>query len=79
MLDVGSSLQSSKADYVDFKDDRVDMFFSLSSGETKRFIVLLNAAYMGEYYLPATQCKAMYNNEVNATIGGGWVKIAGRK
>lgn len=79
MLDVGSSLQSSKADYVDFKDDGVDMFFGLGPGETKRFIVLLNAAYLGEYYLPATKCSAMYNNDVNATVGGGWVKIVGKK
>ena len=74
-FDMGSELKSSHADYVDFRDDRVNFFFNLNRGETKKFIVLLNAAYMGSYYLPATQCSDMYNNNVNATIGGGWVKV----
>ncbi len=75
MLDLGASLKSDKSDFVDYRDDRVNTFFPLNSSRKKTFIVLLNAAYQGKFYLPATQCSAMYNNEVSATAGGGWVNI----
>ena len=75
MLDLGASLKSDKSDYIDFRDDRVNTFFDLNKGEQKSFVVLLNAAYQGKFYLPATNCGAMYNNEVNANSGGGWVNV----
>ena len=75
ILDLGGSLKSDASDFVDFRDDRVNTFFSLSRSQKKTFIVLLNAAYQGKYYFPATQCSAMYNNEVSATSGGGWVNV----
>ena len=75
MLDLGSSLKSDKSDFVDFRDDRVDVFFSLYNGETKRFVVLLNAAYQGKYYLPVTRCAPMYDNSISAASGGGWVIV----
>jgi uncharacterized protein YfaS (alpha-2-macroglobulin family) len=75
MLDLGGSLKSDKSDYTDYRDDRVDIFFSLPAGEQKRFIVLLNAAYRGKYYMPATRCAAMYQNDVNAVRGGGWIYV----
>ena len=55
-FDIGAELRSDAADYIDFRDDRVNFFFSLSRGESRKFIVLLNAAYGGRYFLPATQC-----------------------
>ncbi len=74
-FDLGAELKSSDTDYIDFRDDRVNFFFDLERGESKKFIVLLNAAYGGKFYLPATQCSDMYNNNVNAIIGGGWVIV----
>jgi uncharacterized protein YfaS (alpha-2-macroglobulin family) len=75
MLDLGAELKSSRSDFIDYRDDRVDVFFSLNAGEKKRFIVLLNAAYQGEYFLPVSRCSDMYNNEVNAISGGGRVNV----
>ena len=75
MFDVGAELKSDKANYIDYRDDRVDFFFGLKRGAHKRFVVLLNAAYRGKYYMPATQCSDMYNNNVAATVGGGWVVV----
>ena len=74
-FDIGAELKSDAADYIDFRDDRVNFFFSLTRGESRKFIVLLNAAYGGKYFLPATQCSDMYNNNVSAIIGGGWVTV----
>jgi len=75
IFDVGAELQSDDADFVDFKDDRVNFFFSIGRGVKKKFIVLLNAAYKGRFYMPATKCGDMYNNDVNAVVGGGWVTV----
>lgn len=75
VFDLGSELKSDKAEFVDYRDDRVNFFFSLKRGSKKKFIVLLNAAYKGKYYLPATQCSHMYNNDVKAVVGGGWIKV----
>ncbi len=75
MFDLGEELRSDNADYVDFRDDRVNFFFGLNSGNKKKFIVLLNAAYKGKYFLPATQCSEMYNNNVKAVVGGGWIIV----
>jgi hypothetical protein len=76
LLDVGEELKSDRSDYIDIRDDRVNTFFSMGSGQTKRFVVLLNAAYQGRFFMPATQCGAMYNNEVSSTVGGGWVNVS---
>ncbi|NQU34642.1 MAG: hypothetical protein HQ521_15540 [Bacteroidetes bacterium] len=75
VFDLGAELKSDNANYIDFRDDRVNFFFDLRRGETKKYIVLLNAAYGGKYFLPATQCSDMYNNNVSAIIGGGWVQV----
>jgi uncharacterized protein YfaS (alpha-2-macroglobulin family) len=75
VFDIGAELKSDDADYIDYKDDGVNFFFGLTRGAKKKFIVLLNAAYRGKYFLPATQCGDMYNNNVKAVTGGGWVLV----
>ncbi len=61
--------------YQDIRDDRVYTFFDLKGGEKSTFVVLLNATYLGKFYLPGIQCEAMYDNSINATIAGGWVEV----
>ena len=75
MFDIGSEIVSDKADYTDFRDDRVDFFFNLKKGETKKYIVLLNATYKGNYYLPVTGCSDMYNNNIKASSASQWIKV----
>ena len=75
MFDMGAELKSDDADYIDYRDDRVNFFFGLKRGANKKFIVLLNAAYRGKYFLPATKCSDMYNDNVKAVVGGGWVVV----
>ena len=67
---------STKADYVDIRDDRVNYYFDLSGRKTKTFTIKLNASYMGNYYLPGAQAEAMYDNNYFSRSKGEWVKIS---
>jgi len=62
-------------DYTDIRDDRTNFYFPLRANETKTFRILLNASYLGSYYLPGVQCEAMYDNSFLARTKGQWVKV----
>lgn len=76
--DFGTTTKS-EARYTDIKDDRVCFYMDLkrqnSKSEIKTFSVLLNAAYLGEYYLPGIQVEAMYDNDYFVKAKGSWVKV----
>ncbi|WP_367389766.1 MG2 domain-containing protein [Lewinella sp. LCG006] len=61
--------------YRDFRDDRVNTFFHLGANETKTFRVYLSATYSGRFYLPASTCGAMYDNDIFASSAGYWVEV----
>jgi len=61
--------------YQDIRDDRVNTFFDLNRGEHKTFTVMLNAAYVGTFYLPGVYCEAMYDNTVSALKKGREVNV----
>ena len=42
---------------------------------TKTFNVMLNASYLGTYYLPGIQAEAMYDNEYLVRTKGKWVVV----
>jgi uncharacterized protein YfaS (alpha-2-macroglobulin family) len=63
------------ADYIDIRDDRTNFYFGMKSGETKTFRILLNASYLGTYYLPGLQCEAMYDHTFLARTKGFWVEV----
>jgi len=63
------------ATYMDIRDDRVYTYFDVLSGKSKKFVILLNAAYLGKYYLPTVDCEAMYDNRINARKPGKWVEV----
>jgi len=73
--DLPEILKSDPVDYTDIRDDRVNTFFDLDAGATKRIIVQLNAAYQGRFYLPGPVCEAMYYNWIGARTGGKWVEV----
>ncbi len=62
-------------EYQDIRDDRIYTYFDLAMGKQKTFTFYLNAAYKGEFYLPPVSCEAMYDNSVNARIGGKMVNV----
>ncbi|MEO1033342.1 MAG: MG2 domain-containing protein [Bacteroidota bacterium] len=69
----------SKARYTDIRDDRVNFYFDMKrKGKygTKTFTVMLNASYLGTYYLPGTQAEAMYDNDDYLVRNKGqWVTV----
>jgi uncharacterized protein YfaS (alpha-2-macroglobulin family) len=70
-----SSLTQDQPEYQDIRDDRVYSYFGLNKNETKTFVILLNAAYLGDFFLPAVYCEAMYDNTIHATKAGQKVKV----
>jgi uncharacterized protein YfaS (alpha-2-macroglobulin family) len=64
-----------RGDYQDIRDDRVYTYFNLSAGQTRTFNVLLTASYIGQFYLPAVSCEAMYDNSIYARKKGQPVEV----
>jgi len=75
MMNGDEVFASSPSDYLDVRDDRVNTYFSLPEGKEVTYFVMLNAAYTGKYYLPATYCEAMYNSAISALQRGQWVEV----
>jgi len=76
--DFGDNIVS-KARYTDIRDDRVNFYFDISRrgnrDSEKTFKVVLNASYLGTYYLPGVQAEAMYDNDFLVRGKGKWVKV----
>ncbi|MFY0629665.1 MAG: hypothetical protein JXR05_04735 [Flavobacteriaceae bacterium] len=76
--DFGASGKS-QARYSDIRDDRVNFYFDIEKkgalGGTKTFSVMLNASYLGTYYLPGVQVEAMYDNDYLVRTKGKWIKV----
>jgi uncharacterized protein YfaS (alpha-2-macroglobulin family) len=75
MDNLPTNNKSSKPEYQDIRDDRVNTFFDLKEGNTDTYRIQLNAAYQGRFYLPAVSCEAMYDNSINARAAGQWVEV----
>ena len=75
MDDAESVIKSDYPTYQDIRDDRVYTFFDISPYKTKTFRIVLNAAYIGRYYLPTIYCEAMYDNTINSRKPGKWVEV----
>jgi uncharacterized protein YfaS (alpha-2-macroglobulin family) len=76
MDDIAPVNQSSSPNYQDIRDDRVYTYFHLPRYEKKTFVIQLNAAYAGKYYLPTVYCDAMYDERVNARRPGKWIEVS---
>jgi len=75
LSDVELPESASSPSYQDIRDDRIHTYFNLMRGERKTFIIQLNAAYSGRYYLPGIYCEAMYDNSISAMKKGEWVEV----
>jgi uncharacterized protein YfaS (alpha-2-macroglobulin family) len=69
------SFGNNVADHIDIRDDRTNFYFGLKANESRTFRVLLNASYLGRYYLPGMQAEAMYDNTYAARTLGQWVEV----
>lgn len=62
--------------YQDIRDDRVLTYFNLRRGETKIFTIRLQTTYAGNFILPAVQCEAMYDVNVQARSKAGRTTVS---
>jgi uncharacterized protein YfaS (alpha-2-macroglobulin family) len=69
------SFGANKVTYTDLRDDQANFYFDLKGYESKTVRVLLNASYLGKYYLPGVQCEAMYDNDYLVRSKGQWVEV----
>lgn len=79
LFEANYGIKESTYDYRDFRDDRVYTYFRLNQGESKTFLLILNAAYSGEFYQPSLWCEAMYTDNYYSRIPGNKVKITGAR
>ncbi|MCM4166684.1 hypothetical protein KCTC52924_01531 [Arenibacter antarcticus] len=61
--------------YTDLRDDRANFYFDMKGNETKTLRILLNASYLGKYYLPGIQAEAMYDNDYFVRTKGQWIQV----
>ncbi len=72
--DFGSFAEN-KADHIDIRDDRINFYFDLRAQESRTFRMLLNASYLGEYYLPGVQAEGMYDHDYFVRTKGKWIEV----
>jgi uncharacterized protein YfaS (alpha-2-macroglobulin family) len=70
---------SSNSDYQDIKDDRVYTYFNINNNQTLTYYFILNASYLGRFYLPPIVCEAMYNSGISARKKGVWVNVVSKQ
>lgn len=73
--DYGDNTTTTGIDYTDIKDDRVHYYFDLPSRASQTIKTVINASYLGTYYLPGIQCEAMYDEEYIVRTKGQWVTV----
>ena len=78
LFEANYGIKENVYDYRDFRDDRVNTYFSLGEGETKTFVLILNASYKGEFLQPSLWCEAMYTENCYSRYPGNSVKVTGR-
>ena len=61
-------------DYMDIRDDRINWFFDLHSGQ-KNFFIQINPTFAGSYTLPPVTVEAMYSPEFSAALESGEVEV----
>jgi len=66
---------TSAARYQDIRDDRVYSYYDMPGNTSKKFVLQLNATYLGKFYLPTVYSEAMYDNTINARVPGRWVEV----
>jgi alpha-2-macroglobulin len=75
LLDNEGSFKPSPFTYQDIRDDRIYTHFDIREGETLTYYAMLNAAYLGKYFLPGIYCEAMYDNTISTGVSGKWIEV----
>ncbi|MCY1015477.1 Ig-like domain-containing alpha-2-macroglobulin family protein [Pyxidicoccus sp. MSG2] len=65
------------ADYVNIRDDRMEVFGSLAAGESKKVVYAVRAVTAGAFTLPSAEVEAMYDPRLWARESAGTVQVSG--
>ncbi|SEU09633.1 Ig-like domain-containing alpha-2-macroglobulin family protein [Stigmatella erecta] len=65
------------ADYVNIRDDRMEVFGSLEAKESKKVVYAVRAVTSGKFTLPPVEAEAMYDPRLWAREAGGPVEVSG--
>jgi hypothetical protein len=76
-VEWASSEEQWSADYVNIRDDRVEVFGSLDAGESKKVVYAVRAVTSGKFTLPPVEAEAMYDPRIWAREAGGTVEVSG--
>jgi hypothetical protein len=76
-VEWASSEEQWSADYVNIRDDRVEVFGSLDAGESKTVVYAVRAVTSGKFTLPPVEAEAMYDPRIWAREAGGTVEVSG--
>ncbi|MCB0663456.1 MAG: hypothetical protein KDC24_12000, partial [Saprospiraceae bacterium] len=72
---MSNTQNTGRVSYEEFRDDRIYVYYNLNYQNNLTYEVQLNAAYAGNFYLPAISTEAMYNPEIYASTKGQWVTV----
>ncbi|NTX36482.1 hypothetical protein HUA78_18735 [Myxococcus sp. CA033] len=64
-------------DYVNIRDDRMEVFGALGARESKSIVYAVRAVTAGAFTLPSAEAEAMYDPRIWAREGGGTVQVSG--
>lgn len=64
-------------DYVNIRDDRMEVFGALDAGQTKKVVYAVRAVTAGRFTLPPVEAEAMYDPRQWAREAGGTVQVEG--
>lgn len=72
-----NNVSDKQANYQDFRDNQVITYFDLDQEDQNQvtFNIKATASYLGKFFLPATDCEAMYDNKIHARTEGKWVEV----
>ncbi len=70
-----SAFKTGNSDYQDIRDDRIYTYYGLSKNQSVTYRVMLNASYVGHFYMPGVVSDAMYDNTIYARVPGKWVDV----
>lgn len=65
------------ADYVNIRDDRMEVFGALNAKESKKVVYAVRAVTAGSFTLPTVEVEAMYDPRIWAREAGGTVQVSG--
>jgi uncharacterized protein YfaS (alpha-2-macroglobulin family) len=71
--------ESITPDYMDIRDDRINIYLDLYKGRTVEFYYLLRAVSAGAFVLPPVQAEAMYDPFKSSVANSGRMRVVSGK